>query len=244
MGAIIGAACASGCQDAVLKKICEIEFQDVPALLSPSWPSKGFFSGRKFVNLIHEIIPYDRIEDFPHPFAAIAVDLVEPRRVVLCSGPIDIALRASSSIPVLFNPVERNNEILVDGALIDPVPVSACRELGADDVISVDLFADRSRATKYKLDAGGRTTHELAKISSAAQNIKERKKPGEAYSIADIAIESLAVAQRELARLQSEISKPVFTFAPPVSDIDVLDFHRGEETIDRSYQWAREKVPQ
>ena len=99
----------------------------------------GAAKGEKLEAFIKTKVPIANIEDLKIPFAAVATDLNRGTRVILDSGSVGRAVRASSAIPGVFQPVEHQSKTLVDGGLIDNVPVSVAREKGADIVIAVDI---------------------------------------------------------------------------------------------------------
>ncbi len=99
----------------------------------------GVAKGEKLEGFVRSRIPVANIEELKIPFAAVAADLNRGSLVVLNSGPVGRAVRASSAIPGVFQPVEHQGKLLVDGGIIDNVPVSVARQLGADIVIAVDI---------------------------------------------------------------------------------------------------------
>ena len=99
----------------------------------------GAAKGEKLEEFVTTRVPIADIEDLKIPFAAVATDLNRGVRVVLDRGPVARAVRASCSIPVVFQPVEHQGGLLVDGGLLDNLPVSVARERGADIVIAVDI---------------------------------------------------------------------------------------------------------
>jgi len=99
----------------------------------------GAAKGEKLEEFVTTRVPIADIEDLKIPFAAVATDLNRGVRVVLDRGPVARAVRASCSIPVVFQPVEHQGGLLVDGGLLDNLPVSVARERGADLVIAVDI---------------------------------------------------------------------------------------------------------
>jgi len=103
-------------------------------------PRLGFFDGKRLEEYLEEIIGPLRFEELEIPFAAVAVDIVRGELVVLKEGPVAPAVRASCAIPGLFTPVEREEQILVDGGVLNNLPVSVLRDMGADYVIAVDLL--------------------------------------------------------------------------------------------------------
>ncbi len=103
-------------------------------------PRLGFLDGRRLEEYLNETIGPLQFEELEIPFAAVAVDIVRGELVVLKEGPVAPAVRASCSLPGVFTPVERGEQILVDGGVLNNLPVSVVREMGADYVIAVDLL--------------------------------------------------------------------------------------------------------
>jgi len=99
----------------------------------------GTVKGDKLESFVKTKIPVENIEDLKLPYAAIATDLNRGTRVVLRKGSIARAVRASSAIPGVFQPVEHQDLLLVDGGVVDNIPISVAREMGADIVIAVDI---------------------------------------------------------------------------------------------------------
>ncbi|MBS1128288.1 MAG: Patatin [Nitrospirae bacterium] len=99
----------------------------------------GVAKGDKLEEFVKSKVPVANIENLKIPFAAVATDLNRGTSVVLDKGPVARAVRASSAIPGVFNPVEYQGRLLVDGGVIDNIPVSVAREKGADIVIAVDI---------------------------------------------------------------------------------------------------------
>lgn len=104
--------------------------------------SSGLITGQKFAQVIEEHMKGIQIQDLPHPYVAVATDLNSGHEVWIRRGPLVDAMRASFSLPGIFPPVELMGHQLIDGALVNPAPVSVCRALGAKVTIAVDLNAD------------------------------------------------------------------------------------------------------
>ncbi len=103
-------------------------------------PRLGFFDGSRMEEYLNEVIGPLQFEELETPFAAVAVDIVRGELVVLKEGPVAPAVRASCAIPGIFTPVERGEQILIDGGMLNNLPVSVVRDMGADYVIAVDLL--------------------------------------------------------------------------------------------------------
>ena len=139
MGALIGAVHAAGKLDELETFFLDFDWKKTASFFDVVLPRSGLLDGAKVSELVRSHIHADDIEALPIAFAAVASDLVSGEEVVLRTGDIIEAVRASISVPGIFTPVRRNGQILVDGGLINPVPASAARAMGAGFVIAVDL---------------------------------------------------------------------------------------------------------
>ncbi|MCS7239891.1 MAG: patatin-like phospholipase family protein [Candidatus Bipolaricaulota bacterium] len=139
IGAMVGGAYAAGLPLARIEEewLTTSRAKLLKSFL-PTFPRTGLTSGSGLRRYLREILGEVRIEDLPVPFAAVATDLDTGKPVVLRSGPLVEAIRASTAIPGVFQPVRWEGRLLVDGGLVEPLPVRVCRELGAEVVIAVD----------------------------------------------------------------------------------------------------------
>jgi len=137
-GALVGCAYAAGIP---LDEITDIfKSMSWPQLLRPSFiHSLSLFDTSPMEKFLREKIGDGNFQDLDIPFAAVACDIVTSEKVVLNKGPLAPAIRASASIPGLFNPIELDGRLLVDGGIVDNLPVSEVRKMGADYVIAIDL---------------------------------------------------------------------------------------------------------
>ena len=103
-------------------------------------PRLGFLDGRRLEEYLAEIIGHLRFEELEIPLATVAVDIVRGELVVLKEGPVALAVRASCALPGVFTPVERGEQMLVDGGVLNNLPVSVAQDMGADYIIAVDLL--------------------------------------------------------------------------------------------------------
>ncbi|MCH8683811.1 patatin-like phospholipase family protein [Pedomonas mirosovicensis] len=164
-----------------------------------------------------------RLEDLPLPCATVAADLVSGTEVVLRDGPVVEAVRASLAIPGLFKPVVRNDYMLADGGLVNPVPVSAARQLSACPVIAVNLQGDyinRAAATGFRKAAGN------ARISA----IRTTRA-------------SLGLLLSSLARHVLAANPADLVITPAIGHIEVGDFTRAEDLIQAGRRAAEDAWP-
>jgi NTE family protein len=154
IGAYVGAAYASGKLEGLKEWSCSLSDWQVLALMGVGLRRGGIASGRKVFDKLASEFCAPTYEAMEKPFASVATDLHTGREVVFSSGEIGNTIQASCAIPALFAPVAHGDRWLVDGAVVNPVPVNLCRQLGADFVIAVNLNADFRplRLEKLRLD--------------------------------------------------------------------------------------------
>ena len=142
IGALVGGIHLAGHLDPLETWACELSRMRLVRLLDPRLSGGGLIGGDRLMGLIHANIGDIRIEDLAVSFAAVATDLGTGHEMWFQDGPLIDAMRASFALPGLFPPVWLGRQWLADGALVNPVPVSVCRAMGAQMVIAVNLNAD------------------------------------------------------------------------------------------------------
>ena len=141
IGALVGAAYAAGEIDRLHDWVKGLRWQAVVSMIDLRM-NGGLIEGGKLVEFFRTHFRDEGIERLPKAFGCVATELASGREIWLREGPVIDAVRASIALPGLFTPVERDGRLLVDGGLVNPVPVSLCRAMGADIVIAVDLNWD------------------------------------------------------------------------------------------------------
>ncbi len=248
VGALVGASYAAGRLLELEEKSAKIKLVEIPKLLSPTWSKKGMFSGKNILELFGEIIPVNNIEELSIKFAAVAADLESSSTVVFSSGEISKALRASISIPAIFTPVLDGGRVLVDGGVLEPLPIAQARELGAEYIIAIDLFGNENTSESLK------TQKEVFPegINSALNYFKTLSEKfllssdgeGEATPhIISIIEKTLSLSQKQLTELRLKEYPPDIIISPPVANVGVLDFHQGAPVIEIGRKAAEEIIP-
>ncbi len=148
-------------------------------IAEPVWPRGGFLTSRRMRSFLEQFIGPKRVEELAIPFAAVAGDATTGQEVVLREGPVADAVRASTAIPGIFRPVELDGRLLMDGVVVNNVPASVARALGADLVIAVDI-------TEYTFAAGA--PRSLAEAVMRAFDIMARQTINASLEWADIVI--------------------------------------------------------
>ena len=141
MGALVGGMYASGHLEAFKEWMYTLDKYKVFGLVDFALSTEGLVKGDRVMRAMKELVPDGKIEKMPLPFAAVAADLLTGREVVLDRGGLYDAIRASISIPSVFRPVRRGNQVLVDGGTVYPLPLILVRRDPGDVLVAVDVSA-------------------------------------------------------------------------------------------------------
>jgi NTE family protein len=252
VGALVGAAYAAGTQDALEKASTKISLTDIARLLSPAWSLTGFFSGKNALEFLSDLIKVELIEDLSKPYAAVAVDMTQNEMVVFRQGNLKRAIRSSIAIPVLFTPVCEGDKVLVDGGLLEPVPVQLARNLGAEIVVAVDLFGtyppdpssiSKEKSVNEKLWPKGikSALSYLGDISSSVtKRFQSQHTSHNIKNAIDVLEATLAISQYQLTQLRLREHPADVLIKPDVAHVGMLDFHRGEPIVEIGYQAGKD----
>jgi NTE family protein len=216
-GAMVGGAYVLGRLDDFERWLTSLEPRDVMSYLDFSLTG-GVVKGKRLLDFFAAQAKDRRIEDLPLAYGAVATDLETGGEVWLHRGSLMAAVRASISVPALFRPVQVDGRWCIDGGLVNPVPVSLCRALGAGIVIAVDVN-------------GGELREDRPLDRSAADGEDEDTAPSRP-SLLEVVERSLLITQARLTRLLlNEVPADVL-LRPVVGRIGFVEFHRAQESID------------
>jgi len=143
MGALVGGLYAAGKLADYTEWVRALTQFDILRLLDVSLSKPGVIRAEKVFARVHEMVGDTRIEDLPIPFTAVATDLLARKAVWIQRGPVEVAMRASIAMPGVFTPVMLNGRLLVDGGLMDPVPIAPTASAESDLTIAIDLGGER-----------------------------------------------------------------------------------------------------
>ncbi|MBI1206527.1 MAG: lysophospholipase [Azospirillum sp.] len=219
--------------------------------------SGGLIAGTKLINEMRRHLGDLRIEDLAIPFVAIATDLATGHEVWLREGSVVDSLRASFSLPGVFPPMMVDGRYLIDGALVDPVPVSACRSMGAEMVIAVNLAGDligksRRIATEVPVAGGFDLMRLLEEQAAAAMPLSPlnaltrrlfNRDPG-IPSLFGVMVSSLGIIIDRVTRMRLAGDPPDVHIAPRLGHIGLLEFDRAEEMIVEGEAAVERAVPE
>ena len=235
IGALVAAAYASGQLEQLEKWVTGLAWTTVVRLMDLTWRG-GLIRGNRLFTLFRTIFQDQEIDELPIPYGAVATELYSGRELWLRHGKLLDAVRASCAMPGLFTPVLRDNVVLVDGGLVNPVPVSMCRALGADLVIAVDLswgklgpYRERGRAVAPREVPGW-----LARLRPGwvEKNVGEGAPQQTIPSIFEVFSTSLDVVEMRVARSRLSGDPADVLLTPLLPDFATMDYHRAKEAID------------
>lgn len=260
IGALIGAAYSAGRLDELERDFRSIDRKRIGALLDPVLPWSGFIDGKKIAEFVRAHVSLKAVEQLPIPFCAVATELFSGQETVIREGDLIDAVRASISVPGIFSPVRWKNRILVDGGLVNPVPVSAVRALGADIVIAVDLnhhiVAGKNQPRGRAQRAAGRSrsagtgTTDYARLldrigatfktsgSPAVKRIRAWLEKERLPGMVEVLLGSLHIMQVQITESRLLIERPEVLIRPPLGSVRLLEFDRAEEVITIGYRSA------
>jgi NTE family protein len=206
-GALVGALyCRELNALQVKKQAMALDWVGLTSLIDLTLPKNGFISGRRVTGLLKRLMGDVRFEDLSIPLACVAADIIRGDEVVMQEGSVLEAVRASISIPIIFSVVKKDDRYLVDGGLVNPVPVSVAKQMGADFIIAVDVTPD--------------------KAERAAFLTKHREKEP---SFLQVVLQSIYISTYYSAHKVSEGADEVIH--PQLAHIFPSEFHRARELI-------------
>lgn len=242
IGALVGAAYATNKLDDVEDWARSLNRMRIMGYLDPQVKSGGLIGGRKLYQLLRHHWADTMIEDLPQKFVAVAADMVTGHEVWLRNGDLVQAMRASFALPGVFPPMQYYNRLLVDGALVNPVPVSACQALGANMIIAVNLNGDivgkaRKPGNSYPTVAGfdplnNDTNPEMAqKASQVGWARRLFKRDPDSPSLFGVMISAMNIVQDRLARSRLAGEPPDVLISPRIGHIGLMEFEKVDELI-------------
>lgn len=259
-GAIVGAAYACGRLDELESLALESDWRFMAKIFGEvGLHRSGIFSGRHIERFMRSFFPVTTIEDVGIPFAAVASDYRRRAEVVFDRGDIVEAVRASISIPGVFTPVRRRGRYLVDGALLNPVPVSVARRMGASFVIGVDVnlapgrgiadseggtdgstFERHLRRLQKRFDELIDATPAAAAALESAKEMIDEYRSGP--TMVEILMQTARIAENQMTQARLATDPPDILIQPKVGDIATLDFTSATACIRAGYEAAREAL--
>ena len=252
IGAVVGGCYAAGLLPSLEDFALSLTRRRVFGLLDLNFAGSGLISGNRLSKLLETQLAGRQIEDLKPRFVCVATELGTGHEIWMSRGGLVDALRASYALPGIFQPVRIGGRWLVDGALVNPVPVSAARALGADVVIAVNLQSDVFGRGTIVHDQSADEILEEGKADVApngqAKRMLRRQLIGGGSDgppgISAVMVEAFNIIQDRIARARLAVYPPDAVIGPKLGKIGHFDFHRASEAIALGYETARKMAPE
>lgn len=242
IGALVGAAYALGRLDALEAWVRGMRWPDLAGYFDIRLEG-GLIAGERLMSALAELIGDSDFADCRIPFAAVATDLETGQERWLREGRVLEAVRASIAMPILFSPVRYEQTWLVDGGLVNPVPVSLCRAMGANRVIAVDLLSDALERESLQPASSVAEDSLLGRARRAMTTWLGRGEGVGMPSILDVMGRSVNIMQLRIGRSRLAGDPPDVLLMPRMPSIGLLDFHRAEEAMQAGRQAIERASP-
>lgn len=237
IGALVGAALASGKSASLENWVRKLDWQTVVGMLDVSFRG-GLIRGDRVVQYCAEHFFAHDFSGLKLPFACVATELQTGHEIWLKEGVVADAVKASIALPGLFSPVLRNDRVLVDGGLVNPVPVSLCRALGAEVVIAVELGSGvvgkpRHARQRDSVEPGDGWPQKLIGLLGLGKDDpKGGEREPEPPSLPDVLADSINIMQMRIARSRLAGEPADVLISPRVAHLNMMEFDRAAEAID------------
>ncbi len=256
IGALIGGAYAMGMPVAEIEKIAlQTDWKLMAKLMSTTFSLSAILNDKYLGEFLNTYFENKTFDDLKIPFSAIATDIETGEMVVINSGSLLTAVRASISIPVVLSPVVYKNHKLVDGGLVNPTPVDVVKEQKVDKIIAVNLINIAPVKPESNSDIEAKDSKD--DLSNFSLNEKLEyfiKHPIDFFSdktatkamdnphFGKIIYQMLLIVQVQMAKLTMRIVKPDILIDPNTDKYTLFDFQKGKELIDIGYKCAMEEL--
>lgn len=244
IGSLIGGVYAAGKLDSLENWMCSITKADIVNLLDISWNGSGLFKGDKIINTLKVLLGDIQIEDLSIPFTAVAADIDSEKEVWLNSGSLFDAIRASVSLPLFFTPVRFNGITLVDGGVLNPVPIAPTFSDTTDLTIAVNLGGPINPidSTETMLVKEEGLDFFQSSVKEFIINLKLNSKivPEQNWSMYQVADKAFDAMQSTIARTKLAAYPPDIEIKISRNACGTLEFNRAKEMIKLGYNKAEE----
>lgn len=253
IGALVGGCALAGKLDELEKFARSLTRRRMMGLMDFSLTGSGLINGSKLLKLLHRHLGEVAIEDLPKPYSAVSTELGTGHEIWLREGPIVQAMHASFALPGIFHPVEVHGRWLVDGALVNPVPVSVARALGARMVIAVNLAGDSFARGGVLADGIGPPQDD--DFSQDENGVLDFASPGRAIrhfvkrqfsqsgtrapGVTQVMFDAYNIIQDRISRSRLAGDPPDVIITPRVATVGHFEFYKADDAIRAGYNATR-----
>jgi NTE family protein len=252
IGAVVGGCYAASRLDEVEAFALSLTKRRVMGLLDFHISGSGLIAGDRLRRLLEHDLGEMRVEALPLRFATVATELGTGHEIWLTRGPLVDTMRASYALPGVFDPIKLGGRWLMDGALVNPIPVTVARALGADLVICINLNGDiRLRGTVIQ-SHGPEEANEV--VEAVLQEPRRwglfgtrreavPKRPTDAPGIAAVMMDAFNITQDRISRSRLAGDPPDVMICPKLSPVGLFEFHRADECIELGREATERALP-
>ncbi|NJL84824.1 MAG: patatin family protein [Leptolyngbyaceae cyanobacterium SM1_1_3] len=267
IGAMVGAIYVVGALDQLESFASEVSLETLIALIDISFPGLGLIKGEQIQQFISKYLANRKIEDAAIPFRCVATNFLSKEAMVFESGLMVDAVRASISIPGVFAPFHHEGAHLVDGGVVNPVPVSVVEAMGAKAIIAVNLNSDskqagtiRSASEGDRENSGSSDEATQEQQNDLIQNLAGRYEtlknvlqtevddwipdPTTGLNIFDVIGNCMNIMEQQVTQINFQTDQPDLLIEPDLMEFGIFDFHQAQPIMQRGYDAAKALLPQ
>jgi NTE family protein len=246
MGALVGGIFATGQLQTFEEWISSLDIKELLRLTDFSISKRGFVKGKKVIEKIKEIVPERNIEDLQVPFCAVATDIMSGTEALFTKGNLYDAIRASISIPTVFQPLKIGNRYFVDGGLVNPIPVNRVKRNKDDLLIVVDVSSPVSYEKKKKEPEQGPARKHLKQIRLIQGKLNHLipTRKNEDIGIFNLSNRSIGIMMRKISDLTLDKHQPDLLISISKESFGTYDFYKAKEIINEGEQSALKALKQ
>ncbi|MGP1371562.1 MAG: patatin-like phospholipase family protein [Almyronema sp.] len=267
IGALVGAVYVVGALAQLESFADEASLETLVSLIDISFPNLGLINGDQVQQFIRQYLSDYQIEEAAIPFRCVATNFLSKQEMIFQSGSMVDAVRASISIPGIFAPFRYENAYLVDGGVVNPVPVSVVRAMGADAIVAVNLNSDSEAPSRP--DSATETPsphpdssnggHLAVPASGFVQSLADRYEtlksalqdevddwipdPTTGLNIFDVIGNCMNMLEQQVTRINLQTDQPHLLIEPKLMEFGIFDFHQAQPIMQRGYEAAKAVLP-
>ena len=242
IGALVGGIYAAGQLDEYSRWVQALRRTDIVQLLDFGWGGSGLFKGERIIAVLRELIGEHAIEELPIGYTAVATDLHRQREVWLNRGDLFAAIRASIAIPLVFAPATLNDRLLVDGGVVNPLPIAPTLNDETDLIVAIDVNGS-DEGSRELIEESPRSNAPEGRdsmtrsITRFIENIwPSTEEQRQEHGMLDVAMEAMDVMQVAIARHNLSAYSPDVTVQIPRNVARFFEFDRANELIEFGYE--------
>lgn len=244
MGSVVAGVFAMGKLEEYKKWLLTLKRTDVFNLMDFTFSKNGFIKGEKVFKKMQTFIPDKRIENLKIPFTAVATDIMNEKEIIFEKGSVYEAMRASTAIPTVFKPYNKDDVILVDGGVLNPLPLNRVKRTEGDILIGVDVYADIPSENKKikKTNEPNKIINSSLKISAKLKLIDNHKKDQRKLGYLKLIDYATRAMIFKMSEMSIQLYKPDVLIQISRHSGNTFDFYKTKELVEIGRKAARKSL--